>query len=184
MTPAGTQTARHGAADRDRMRELSWQDIPRLVELEKVVFDRDAWSAETWWAELAGRPRRAYVVLTEPDEPVPEADGRIVGYAGIDLGADVADVMTIAVDPSRRGRGLGPRLLDWLVQTAVAGGVSRLTLEVRGDNDAARRLYARSGFEVATVRRRYYQPGDVDAVVMWRDVGAPATAARRPGVRR
>jgi ribosomal-protein-alanine N-acetyltransferase len=39
-------------------------------------------------------------------------------------------------------------------------------LEVRADNTAAHRLYERSGFELLTVRRKYYQPGDVDAHVM------------------
>jgi ribosomal-protein-alanine N-acetyltransferase len=39
-------------------------------------------------------------------------------------------------------------------------------LEVRADNEPARRLYAARGFELVNVRRRYYQPGDVDAQVM------------------
>ena len=39
-------------------------------------------------------------------------------------------------------------------------------LEVRADNAAARKLYEPRGFETLTVRRRYYQPGDVDAHVM------------------
>jgi [ribosomal protein S18]-alanine N-acetyltransferase len=41
-------------------------------------------------------------------------------------------------------------------------------LEVRADNDAAIRLYERHGFERIAVRRRYYQPGDVDAHIMRR----------------
>jgi ribosomal-protein-alanine N-acetyltransferase len=41
-------------------------------------------------------------------------------------------------------------------------------LEVRADNEPARKLYDSNGFEVLTVRRRYYQPGDVDALVMRR----------------
>ena len=39
-------------------------------------------------------------------------------------------------------------------------------LEVRADNAAAVGLYERSGFAVLSTRRRYYQPGDVDAIVM------------------
>jgi ribosomal-protein-alanine N-acetyltransferase len=41
-------------------------------------------------------------------------------------------------------------------------------LEVRADNVAARNLYDRNGFDVLSARRRYYQPGDVDALVMRR----------------
>ena len=64
------------------LREVTWRDIPRLVELETELFADAAWSAETWWAELAGRPRRSYVVLDGGDG--------IEGFAGVDLGGDVA----------------------------------------------------------------------------------------------
>ena len=51
---------------------------------------------------------------------------------------------------------------------ARADAASYLMLEVRADNNPARKLYDSNGFEVLTVRRRYYQPGDVDALVMRR----------------
>jgi ribosomal-protein-alanine N-acetyltransferase len=148
------------------LREVSWRDIPRLVELETELFADDAWSVETWWAELAGRPRRSYVAL--------EGGDGIEGYAGVDLGGDVADVMTVAVVPGWRGRGLGDLLVGELVRRAGKSGASSLMLEVRADNRAARRLYERHGFEEVSVRRRYYrQPDgpDVDALVMRRRLG-------------
>jgi ribosomal-protein-alanine N-acetyltransferase len=137
---------------------MRWTDIPQLVALEAELFPDDAWAEATWWAELAGRPRRAYVVEEE--------GGKVLGYAGLDLGGEVADVMTMAVAPSARGRGLGRRLLDELVSRAREDRAAHLMLEVRADNEAARNLYDSKGFDVLTVRRRYYQPGDVDAHVM------------------
>ncbi len=74
--------------------------------------------------------------------------------------------MTIATAPGQQGRGTGRLLLADLVRRATAHGVEAVLLEVRADNAAARRLYDRAGFEVISVRRRYYQPGDVDALVM------------------
>lgn len=145
------------------LREVTWRDIPRLAELETELFADDAWSAETWWAELAGRPRRCYVVLDGHDG--------IEGYAGVDLGGDVADVMTVAVVPGSRGRGLGDLLVGELVRRAAESGAGSVMLEVRADNGPARRLYERHGFQEVSSRRRYYrQPGgrDVDAVVMRR----------------
>lgn len=144
--------------DRVVARSLSWADIPRLVELEGRLFTDDAWSAPTWWAELAARPRRDYVALVR--------DGELVGYAGLDLGGEVADVMTIAVAPEAQGCGLGTELLTLMASRAREAGAAYLLLEVRDDNEAAKAVYARAGFEVITVRRRYYQPGDVDALVM------------------
>ena len=142
------------------LRELEWTDLTTLAALEQELFADDAWSEQTWWAELAGRPRRDYVVA--------EADGTIVGYAGLDVSGDVADVMTVATATAHQHKGIGRLLLDELVRRAVSRGCEALLLEVRADNDAARKLYERNGFEVISVRRRYYQPGDVDALVMRR----------------
>lgn len=101
-----------------------------------------------------------------PDVPADDDPERILGYAGLDAAGSTCDVMTIAVTPEARGTGLGRRLLGHLVDAATATGAEALLLEVRADNDPALRLYERAGFERLTVRRRYYQPGDVDAVIM------------------
>jgi len=140
------------------LRDVHWTDIEQLARLERELFADDAWSQQTWWAELAGRPRRDYVAEVEGAE--------VLGYAGLDHGGDVADVMTIAVAPSARGRGLGRRLLDELETRARAGRAASVMLEVRADNAAAIGLYDRAGYTVVSTRRRYYQPGDVDALVM------------------
>ena len=141
------------------LRDLEWTDLAHLATLEQQLFADDAWSEATWWSELAARPRRDYVLATT-------ADGAIAGYAGLDVAGDVADVMTIATAPGHQGRGTGRVLLAELVRRATLRGVDAVLLEVRADNDAARRLYDRAGFEVISVRRRYYQPGNVDALVM------------------
>ena len=141
-----------------KMREMRWRDIPGLAALELVLFTDSPWSERAWWAELAGRPRRSYVVGEQVDV--------VVGYAGIDRGGEIADVMTIAVAPAAQGQGLGTVLMDWLIAEARRGGAEHLMLEVRADNVVAQRLYTKAGFGMLTVRRRYYQPGDVDAQIM------------------
>jgi ribosomal-protein-alanine N-acetyltransferase len=140
------------------LREMTWRDIPALTALEPALFADDAWSERTWWAELAGRPRRSYVIG--------EQSGTVVGYAGVDCGGEVADVMTIAVAPQAQGQGLGTVLLHWLIAEARRAGAQHLMLEVRADNAVAQRLYSAAGFAMLTSRRRYYQPGDVDALIM------------------
>jgi ribosomal-protein-alanine N-acetyltransferase len=140
------------------LREAHWTDIPALAALERDLFPHDAWAEPTWWAELAGRPRRDYVVLADSDG--------VLGYAGLDHGGDAADVMTIAVAPRAQGRGVGRLILLELEQRAAARGAGHVILEVRADNPAGRGLYERGGYAVLSTRRRYYQPGDVDALVM------------------
>jgi ribosomal-protein-alanine N-acetyltransferase len=146
------------AAPVDQLREARWTDVPALVALELELFPLDAWVEATWWGELAGRPRRDYVVIRD-------AEG-LVGYAGLDHGGEVADVTTVAVAPRAQGTGLGRRLLAELEHRAAARGAASVMLEVRADNAGALALYEGSGYAVLSTRPRYYQPGDVDALVM------------------
>lgn len=140
--------------------QLRWTDIDTLVTLEQQLFEHDAWSAGAWWSELAARPQRMYRVARD--------GGEIVGYAGLSVAGDVADVMTIGVDRAAQGRGVGQLLLRDLLSLAGAARAEAVLLEVRADNDSARQLYGRHGFEQIGIRRRYYQPGDIDAFVLRR----------------
>lgn len=150
------------------VREVRWQDLEGLAGLEVELFGTEAWSLASWWGELAGRPRREYLLA--------EDEGGVAGYAGLDHGGEVSDVMTIAVLPRVRRTGLGARLLEELVERSVRAGAERLLLEVRADNDAARALYATRGLELLRTRRGYY-PGGVDALVLVLDLGQDGAPA-------
>ncbi|MEI5102134.1 ribosomal protein S18-alanine N-acetyltransferase [Streptomyces sp. PmtG] len=149
---------------------MRWWDIDPVLALEKELFPEDAWSRGMFWSELAhargpGSTRR-YLVAYDGD--------RLVGYgglaaAGTDSGggdATAADVQTIAVARDQWGTGLGARLLTELLRHATAFEATEVMLEVRVDNTRAQKLYERFGFEPIGFRRGYYQPGNVDALVM------------------
>ncbi|MYV55865.1 ribosomal protein S18-alanine N-acetyltransferase [Streptomyces sp. SID3212] len=141
---------------------MRWWDIEAVLALEHDLFPEDAWSPGMFWSELAhargpGATRR-YVVA--------EAGGRIVGYAGLAAAGGLGDVQTIAAARDQWGTGLGSRLLTDLLQHASAAECEEVLLEVRVDNIRAQKLYERFGFEPIGFRRGYYQPGNVDALVM------------------
>ncbi|WP_433573848.1 ribosomal protein S18-alanine N-acetyltransferase [Streptomyces sp. CA-251247] len=141
---------------------MRWWDIGPVLDLEHALFPEDAWSTGMFWSELAHsrgpRATRRYVIA--------EADGKIVGYAGLAAAGGLADVQTIAVARDQWGTGLGARLLTDLLQHATAFECDEVLLEVRVDNTRAQKLYARFGFEPIGLRRGYYQPANVDALVM------------------
>ncbi|MDQ1294097.1 MAG: [ribosomal protein S18]-alanine N-acetyltransferase [Actinomycetota bacterium] len=157
---------------------LRWWHVEQVLPLERELFGPSAWTAETFWSELAHPENRQYLVAVEPspgasadsEDGTGPGDGgtRIVGYAGVMVNASQADVQTIAVAPRAAGRGLGGRLLDALVGAAVRRGATCLMLEVRSDNAPALRLYTGRGFERIAIRRGYYQPEGADAWVMRR----------------
>jgi len=142
------------------LREMTDADMPRIMTLEQELFPDDAWTPEMFAAELAQpASRRLYLVAVEA--------GALTGYAGMMFaGGPEADVVTLAVDPARWGRGTGTALLTALVAEAARRGCTEVLLEVREDNPRARQLYLRHGFAEIGIRRGYYQPSGVDAVVM------------------
>ena len=149
-------------------------DLAAIMDLERRSFPTDAWSEETMSAELASAHSH-YLV--------DEDGGRVVGYGGLRAlpGAADADIQTIALDETVRGRGRGRALLRELIAEAVVRRARELFLEVRADNPVAEGLYLSEGFAEIGRRPKYYQPDDVDAIVMrldlrkWAEDRAPAT---------
>ncbi len=106
----------------------------------------------------------------------------VEGEAGFLLGRTVAgeaELLTIAVAPEARRRGLGRKLMARFIYQAQLRGAERTFLEVAADNPAAIALYESCGFRQAGTRRGYYRTPTgqrIDALVLARDL-PPAPAA-------
>ncbi|MDQ4214304.1 ribosomal protein S18-alanine N-acetyltransferase [Microbacterium capsulatum] len=137
------------------------------MDIERRSFPTDAWSTELMTAELDS-PHGRYFVDVEPGGGAE----RIVGYGGVRAlaGSPDADIQTIALDAEHRGSGRGRALLRVLLGEAAARGAHEVFLEVRADNPVAEGLYVSEGFVEIGRRPRYYQPDDVDAIVMKLDL--------------
>jgi ribosomal-protein-alanine N-acetyltransferase len=139
---------------------MQWWDIEPVMGLERELFGDEAWSDTMFWSELAEPTSRHYLVAEGPG-------GEVVAYAGLCAYPPYESyVQTIAVAPAHQGHGVGTMLLTRLIDESVRRGCTRLDLEVRADNLAAIALYERHGFSRIGLRRGYYQPSGVDAVVM------------------
>ena len=100
--------------------------------------------------------------------------------AGFVLARDLGDeieVLSLGVLPCARRRGIGGALLGAVVAHAAERRIASIVLEVAADNEAARRLYARSGFLGVGRRPRYYRRGaaDIDGLIMRRKITDAAT---------
>jgi N6-L-threonylcarbamoyladenine synthase len=135
------------------------QYIEQMMALEHESFHRDAWTEESMRFEVLSNHTRYFVLLQ---------DSLVVGYAGLSklIGSNQADVQTIAVAPALRGKGYGRKLMQRLLLEAEAQGATEIFLEVRADNSVAAALYTSLGFSHIDTRKRYYQPDDVDALIM------------------
>jgi ribosomal-protein-alanine N-acetyltransferase len=120
-----------------------------LAELHAEAFSRP-WTASAF-ADLLAQPG---MIL----------EGEAGGFVLVRVSADEAEILTLAVQPACRRAGLASRLVVAAARRAVERGADRLLLEVAEDNDAARALYARLGFETVGRRRGYYARPEGEAV--------------------
>ncbi|MDQ0726283.1 ribosomal protein S18-alanine N-acetyltransferase [Microbacterium sp. W4I20] len=155
------------------IREATPADLDAIMGIENRSFPTDAWSAEAMASELVS-PHGRYLV--------DEHEGVVVGYGGVRAlqGSADADIQTIALDAAHRGAGRGRALLRALLAAAVQRGAREVFLEVRADNPTAEGLYLAEAFEEIARRPRYYQPDDVDAIVMRRDLRRHPLSTEQP----
>jgi ribosomal-protein-alanine N-acetyltransferase len=139
------------------------RDAPKLAQLHGTSFHR-GWGEGEFESMLTERNTLVHRLRL----------GRtIVGFAVSRMAADEAEILSIAVAASHRGRGLSRDLLLTHLGHLSGRGVRTVFLEVEENNRPARRLYERAGFGVAGRRERYYQqPGgeQLNALLMRRDL--------------
>lgn len=128
------------------------------------MFGKHAWNYAMVAEELGG-PGRWYIAVTYRDLTSIGPDP-VVGYAGLWFDGEVSQIMTVGVAAEHRGYGAGRLLIEALIDRSRELGAAAVLLEVAVNNEAALHLYGSLGFEQVGLRRRYYQPGDVDAYTM------------------
>ena len=134
-------------------------DLDAIMLIEHASFGETAWPRDSMALELAPNPARHYFVALDGES--------MVGYGGISVvPGHQGDIMTIAVAEGHRGLGLGRQLMNRLIDLAKSHNVAQVFLEVRADNAVAQALYVSLGFEQIDLRRGYYQPENIDAVIM------------------
>ncbi|QKE82726.1 mycothiol synthase [Arthrobacter sp. NEB 688] len=89
-----------------------------------------------------------------------ERDGRVVAFhwTKVEPGSRSGEVYVVGVDPAEQGHGLGGPLTRLGTAHLARRGLAEVELYVDGDNTAARRTYARLGFEDAAVDVQYTVP--------------------------
>jgi ribosomal-protein-alanine N-acetyltransferase len=98
--------------------------------------------------------------------------GHALGFLMSRCAGDEAEILSVAVDPSERGRGLAGELLRHHLSRVAARGIAKIFLEVGEDNRAALRLYDKAGFQEVGKRAGYYPraEGAISALVLRRDL--------------
>jgi [ribosomal protein S18]-alanine N-acetyltransferase len=135
-----------------QIRQFKADDISAISEIEQLSF-KDPFPSY-FLSQLADANPATFIVAVRND--------RIVGYAVIDKWPDQEHLVSIAVIPASRKKGVGQALLDHLLERLETGS---LKLEVRRSNKAALDLYRKNGFVQSGVAHSYYTDGE-DAILM------------------
>jgi ribosomal-protein-alanine N-acetyltransferase len=138
------------------VRPFKPRDLVQVLEIERISFRRGAYPAELFLTYHALHPA-GFLVAEKQGHIVGYAVGRIVGLEG--------ELVSIAVRPELRRRGVGSALWTGLCDFFQRAGVKAVRLHVRLSNLVARAFYTKLGFEERGIERRYYADGE-DAIVM------------------
>jgi ribosomal-protein-alanine N-acetyltransferase len=139
---------------------MALEHLNQVLEIEEASFPAP-WSYYAFAYEILQNNLAHYIVVMSGQE--------VVGYSGMWLVLDEAHITNVAVHPDYRQKSIGKSLMLEMMRLAVLNGSTKMTLEVRPTNTAARRLYEQLGFVEKGRRKRYYTDNNEDAIIMWKD---------------
>lgn len=139
------------------LRAMRLSDLDYIMPLEHQLFS-SPWSKDDYIYELSSNPYARYYVLE---------DDKIVGYVGIWITYETAQITTIGIARERQGEGLSKLLMNKVIEETK--DCEAITLEVRVSNVKAIKLYESYGFKKEAVRKDYYLDNHEDAYLMMKE---------------
>ena len=141
--------------DNLQISDMSLNDFYEIKPIYTSRFDK-FWEPSILKSELENENSQ-YIVA--------KIDTQIVGFAGIWYSVDDAHITNIAVHKDFRQKGIGQKLLEYLIHLAKEHKKASLTLEVNTKNEIAQKLYLKNNFKNLGIRKKYYK-GIEDAYIM------------------
>lgn len=135
--------------------KMTLSDLDNIQNNLISDFD-DFWTINTFYDELNNE--NSYYLIAK-------INNEIVGFAGMKVILDEADIMNVVTKNTMRNNGIGFCILTHLINIAKEKNVHKLTLEVNEKNFSAIHLYNKLGFKQIAIREKYYNGVDT-AIIM------------------
>ena len=145
-----------------QFRAMEEKDLEEICKLDRDIFRSMAYSERDFRHAMEGKFDRTLVL---------EEGARILAYGILRILGVEAELESIAVRETERGKGYGKRMLSTFLNMAEEAGVGKVFLEVREGNTAGRALYEGMGFHAFGKRTAYYRDPVEDAILMERTIG-------------
>ena len=135
---------------------MSNNDLESIKEILQTEFD-EFWNYEVLKQELSSNNSKYIVAKT--------LDNIIVGFSGVKIILDTAELMNIVTKKLYRKNGIGKLMLEYLINYCKKIGIKTLNLEVNAQNTIAINLYKKYNFKEVGLRKKYYN-NTYDAILM------------------
>ena len=142
-----------------RYRKMELEDVEAVYTIELATFPTP-WTLDSFYYEMTENQFSNYLVAEDES-------GKIIGFCGIWLVIDAAQITNVAVLESARGQGIGEGLMREAIRISKEANMDVMSLEVRVTNTVAQNLYRKLGFQDGGIRKGYYTDNQEDALVMW-----------------
>ena len=143
--------------------------LARLADAQRIaLMSRDLVENGLPWSWTAVRVAR-HIRGRDSDVLTAWAEQQLIGFAVMEFFAEHAHLNLLAVEPRYRQAGVGRQLMEWLEETARAGGIFFINLEVRAGNGGAQAFYRSLGYKETKAVPRYYS-GRETAICMTHDL--------------
>ena len=140
-------------------RKMTPEDVESVYKIEVATFPTP-WTLDAFHYEMREN-KFAYYVVAEDEE------NNIIGFCGMWLVVDSAQITNVAVIEAARGKKIGEGLMREAMRIAREHEIDIMSLEVRVSNHVAQSLYRKLGFHDGGIRKGYYTDNQEDALVMW-----------------
>ncbi|WP_066895740.1 ribosomal protein S18-alanine N-acetyltransferase [Clostridium nigeriense] len=134
------------------------KDINGIFNISKSCFSIP-WSIDSIKSEL-NNPLAKYIVARDEDLNL------VVGFVGVWIVIGEGSITNIAVSSDYRGKSIGNKLLESLINLCDDLSCTLINLEVRASNYTAQNLYKKHGFIIDGIRKGYYEDNKEDAILM------------------
>jgi len=141
-----------------KFRNTELADLPHVVEIERASFE-DPYPPE--YLDMLMRFSQGIFIIAE-------RDGIAIGYAVASTRERTGHVLSIAVNPKERGRGVGKGLMERMIEELKAREASKIVLESKKGNPAIK-FYLSLGFRQVGTMPAYYDDGS-EAILMELDL--------------
>lgn len=150
------------------IRQMNVSDLEEVARIEKVS-NPEPWTYADFEDSLA-KEDGTILMFTAVDE----VSNQIFGYLVLYTASGESEIVTIAVAPDFRRRGIAESLIEEVLDISQKSSlyIEEINLEVRFSNEPARKLYEKCGFEIVGQRPNFYHNPKEDAILMKRIVNA------------